>query len=57
MDKLAGVLDSKGVPGLVRSLLDETDASFDLEDDFASFLTQLSREAESSLVKMIADLA
>lgn len=57
MDELANTLDSKGVPGLARSLLDEMDASFDLEVAFASFFDKLSLEAESSLVKMIADLA
>lgn len=57
MDELANVLSLKGVGGLVRSLLDEMNSSSELEEAFTSFFNSLSRDAERSLVKMIADLA
>ncbi|HEX9390472.1 MAG TPA: hypothetical protein VF928_04075 [Usitatibacteraceae bacterium] len=57
MDELANVLNSKGVRGLVRRLLDDMNSPSELEDAFASFFNGMSREAELSLVKMIADLA
>jgi hypothetical protein len=57
MDELANVLNSKGVVGLVRSLLDEMKNPSELEEAFTLFFNRMSREAEPSLVKMIADLA
>lgn len=57
MDELANVVRSKGVDGLVTSLLYEMDSSFELEEAFISFFNSLSRDAERSLVKMIANFA
>jgi len=57
MDELANVLSLNGVGGLVRSLLDEMNSPSELEEAFISFFNSLSRDAEQSLVKMIADLA
>lgn len=57
MDELANVLNSKGVASLVRNLLGEMNCPSELEEVFISFFNRMSREAESSLVKMIADLA
>lgn len=57
MDELSDVLISKGVAGLLKILLDEMDGSSDLEEAFTSFFNNMSREAEPSLVKMIANIA
>jgi hypothetical protein len=57
MDELANVLSLKGVDGLVKRLLDEMNSSSELEEAFIAFFNSLSRDAERSLVKMIADLA
>lgn len=57
MDELSAVLNSSGAAGLVKRLLQEMDGPADLEDAFGTFFKKLSRDAESSLVKMIADLA
>ena len=57
MDELASVLDAQGVAGLARRMLNELKAPAGLEDSFAAFFKKLSKSAESSLVKLVADMA
>lgn len=57
MDELANLLNSKGVEGLIGDLLGETKGSSELEKAFTAVFISMSRDAERSIVKMIADLA
>lgn len=57
MDELANLLDTIGLECLTERLLNEMKSNSELEGVFISFFNGMSNEAESSLVKMIADLA
>ncbi len=57
MNELANLLDMMGLEALIRHLLGEMKSNSKLEGSFISFFNEMSDEAQSSLVKMIADLA